>query len=149
MRVPTEADIAYVSEHMRRSDILEINAISELSPFEALRQSIKVSDRAFSFVACIDDEPVCIGGCSPSGLLSDIGIIWLLGTDKLTCYAKLLTCDCRRGIDIMLDRWPVLTNMIDLRSTQTIRWLKLLGFEFKETINIKVNCPVIRFEIRR
>lgn len=148
MRYPTDDDMAYVSEHMRRSDILEIEAISGLSPLEAVRQSVMASDRAYCFTACIDGEPVCIGGCSPLGLLSDIGIIWLLGTEQLTRYAKLLTRDCRRGIDAMLDKWPILTNIIDVRSTQTIRWLRLVGFEFKETLVIKEN-PVIRFEIRR
>ena len=35
----------------------------------------------------------------------------------------------KRHVDLMHDRYPVLTNFIDVRNVTSLRWLGRLGFE--------------------
>jgi len=100
----------------------------------------------FLFSASVDGVLLCIGGASKHDDYT--GIPWLLATKAMHKYTKTLTKEVRRCLPLMLQRWPILTNLVDVRSKQNIKWLQALGFELKETQEIKPAMPVIRFEMR-
>ncbi len=149
MRLPTDQDIIELADNLRQSDRDELAVVCELSAREAVLKSVLASDPDFIFAAHADGKLLCIGGASSPTLLSPVAVPWLLATDEMNRHTQRLTKDARRGVRMMLDKWPILTNVIDVRSTITIRWLKCIGFEFKETFVVRDNRPVIRFEMRR
>lgn len=149
MRLPSEADILFLAKNLRQSDINELVAISGLSPLAAIRFSVDSSDKQFLFAAFADDDLLCIGGCSSPSMLSDIGTPWLLATDVMQRHTKRLTVDAIASVRMMLDKYPILSNVVDARNRASIKWLAAIGFVFKETIEIVPGYPAIRFEMRR
>ena len=142
MRFPNERDIIDLAEYMRQADIDELEAVCDLSPLDAVRASVRLSDPNFLFAAHADGRLLCIGGVSVEGAP------WLLATDLMFRYSKRLTRDARRGVRMMLEKYPILSNVVDARHARAIRWLEAIGFEMKEMLEIKPGFAVLRFEIR-
>ncbi|MFA6051568.1 MAG: hypothetical protein WC762_03160 [Methylobacter sp.] len=140
--LPTEQDIAYLAENMRQSDIEELSAVTDQSLVCAVRSSVLNSHPDYLWAYCVDGDLVLIYGCTRSGSP------WMLGTEALNQNLKELTVRTRVVVRDMLKQFPVLSNIIDVRQKKTIRWLKTIGFSFKETFEIKLGVPVIRFEMR-
>ena len=149
MRLPTDQDIIELADTLRQSDRDELAVVCCYSAREAVLKSVLATDPDFLFAAHAGGTLLCIGGASSPSLLSPVAVPWLLATDEMNKYTQRLTKDAKRGVRMMLDKWPILTNVIDVRNTMTIRWLKAIGFEFKETFAVRDNLPVIRFEMRR
>lgn len=142
-RLPTEQDIINLSENMRQSDIDELNAVTDQSVICSVRASVLNSHEDFLWAYHVDGVLVLIYGCTRSGSP------WMLGTNELNKHIKELTIRTRVVVRKMLKRWPVLSNVIDVRQEMTIRWLELVGFTFdQEAFEIKPGFPVIRFELR-
>lgn len=140
-QVPTEADIIELAGALRQSDIDELNAVTDQSIIDAVRTSVSNSHPDYCWAYHVDGVLVLIYGCSRSGSP------WMLGTDELNKHLKQLTVRTRVVVCDMLKQWPLLSNVIDVRQKKTIRWLKTIGFQFKETLEIKPGFPVIRFEM--
>lgn len=149
LRLPTDQDIIELADTLRQSDRDELAVVCTYSAREAVLKSVLASDPDFLFAVLADGKLLGIFGASSPSLLSRVGVPWLLATDEMNKYTKRLTQDTQRVVRMMLEKWPVLTNVIDVRNTMTMRWLKVIGFEFKETYVVKDNLPVIRFEMRR
>ena len=149
MRLPTDQDIIELADTLRQTDRDELAVVCAYSAREAVLKSVLATDPDFLFAAHADGKLLCIGGASSPSLLSPVGVPWLLATDEMNKYTQRLTKDAKRGLRMMLEKWPILTNVIDARNKTTIRWLKSIGFEFKDTFAVRDNCPVIRFEMRK
>jgi len=145
-RYPTEQDIIDLAHNMRDNDIQELCAVTDLSPLAAVKASVGLSHKDYLYAASVNGELLCIGGACDS--FEQTGIPWLLATRAMHKYNKLLTKEAKRCLPLMQQKWPVLTNLIDQRSTKNIKWLLALGFELKETYEIKPGMPVVRFEMR-
>ena len=80
LRLATEVDCIYLSEHLRKEDIQEIKAVvGNLPPLLSLLIGHKLS--AVPLVICdAESKPVAMLGVVPNGL---IGFIWMVGTDDL------------------------------------------------------------------
>ncbi len=142
-RLPTKQDINDLATYMRQSDIDELNAVTDQSINCSVRASIMNSHEDFLWAYHVDEVLVLIYGCTRSGSP------WMLGTDALNAHIKELTVRTKVAVCMMLQQWPILSNVIDVRQKMTIRWLKTIGFTFKETFEIKPGLPVIRFEMVR
>lgn len=140
---PTEQDALNLSQLMRQCDITELGAVTDQTIYETVTASISNSHGAYCWAYFADDRLLCICGCTRSGQP------WLLATDELDKHTRRLTKTARREVRKMLNKWPILSNIIDVRSTQTIRWLRSLGFSFQESFEIKPGLPIIRFQMVR
>ena len=105
--------------------------------------SVHNSEKDCCFAVFADGVLVCIYGCSV------VGNPWLLVTNAMDSHVLNLTRRTKRIVRMMSKRWPILSNIVDVRNKMTIRWLKTIGFTFKETLEIKPGFPVIRFEMVR
>lgn len=146
MALPTEEDIVYLASYMRQADINELRVTCDLSPIEAIKASINKTEPDFLFAVFANGRLICIGGCA-STLLSGAGTPWLLATEEIQLYTRRLTRDAIRGVRMMLEKWSILSNVVDARNTASIRWLKAIGFDMTETIEIKPGYSLIRFVI--
>ena len=142
-RFPTYEDMVELTENMRKIDIDEIEAVTNLGTLECVVASVHNSEKDCCFAVFADGVLVCIYGCSI------VGNPWLLVTNAMDSHVLNLTRRTKRIVRMMSKRWPILSNIVDVRNKMTIRWLKTIGFTFKETIEIKPGFPVIRFEMVR
>ena len=148
--LPSEQDILDLAANLRPADCAELQAVCDLSPLAAVRASVRLSAPGFLFAAHVQTAAeaerrlLCIGGAADA----EVGVPWLLATPLLERYAKSLTREARVELRRMLQRWPVLANVIDARQTRCIQWLRALGFELREAQALKPGLPLLRFEMR-
>lgn len=83
------------------------------------------------WVAMQDDEPVACFGVKSSGLLSDTGVPWLLGTDKVREIQREFIRQSRSYVQQMREGYRVLENWVDARNTISINWLRWCGFSIE------------------
>lgn len=122
--VPGDED--FILEHLRSQDADEMRTLG-IEPEAALRSSIRVSD--WVAVGLCDEEPVCIFGVSPTSTLMGIGAPWMFSTTGLSRVRRPFVESCRRVVDLMLEDYPRLQNMVHADNTGALRWLRWLGFE--------------------
>jgi len=132
-----------LTDNMRQIDADEIEAVTNLGTLDCVVASVHNSEKDCCFAVFADGVLVCIYGCSV------VGNPWLLVTNAMDSHVLNLTRRTKRIVRMMSKRWPILSNIVDVRNKMTIRWLKTIGFTFKETLEIKPGFPVIRFEMVR
>ena len=140
-RFPTYEDMVELTDNMRQIDVDEIEAVTNLGTLDCVIASVHNSEKACCFAVFADGVLVCIYGCSITGNP------WLLCTNAMNSHVLSLTRRTKRIVWMMSKRWPILSNVVDVRNKMTIRWLKTIGFTFTETFEIKPGFPVIRFEM--
>jgi len=147
LREPTAEDVDYLIANMRQPDIDELLAMTG-DVDKTVRHSVKRSNHKWSVYA--NGQFVCIFGVGSPSLLSDTGVVWMLGTDLIERYKGAFIKYSRDYITAMLSVYPYLTNFVDARNTRTIRWLKFMGFTFlpAKPIGLK-GLPFYQFELRR
>lgn len=112
--------------HVRIADRHEVMASSGLPMEAALPDSVKRSDMVWA--GMVDDKVACIFGVAGASILSTTGYPWLLGTDLIEQHAKAFLRRNRAMVKVMLERYPYLTNYVDVRNATAISWLQWLGF---------------------
>ena len=140
--------IDLLAENMCKGDRDEVFATSGKNPKEALVLSIMSSDQLLCYFD--NDELLGIGGV---GLESNgNGIPWLLSTEYLYSWKRKnlrsFLKSTKSWIEHMGEMYPFLHNYVDTRNTESINWLKHLGFKFTKTIEDYgyLKIPFIKFE---
>jgi len=123
-----------LADDMRTADKNEVFASHGLSPKTAVLSSVSTSDRIVCYFA--NDRLLAIGGVAVTQ--DGSGSPWLLSTNYLNDWKHknlrtFLKCS-KSWITEMNDIYPLLENYVDARNTDSITWLKHLGFSFPETI---------------
>jgi len=136
--------IAPIAENMREADRQEVWAASRATPKEALEYSFKKS--SFRFTGFVDGVPEVMFGVGDVNILGGIGAPWLLGTDGAIKNGFLFLCQSCKWRDEIRARYAILSNFVDSRNKISVRWLKWLGFELKEPVEIN-GVEFYRFEM--
>lgn len=126
IRPAVPEDVEILAPNLRKADIREIYAAFGLVPKEALITSLELSTHAWA--GEIDGELICLFGVGPTSMLTGDGSPWMVGTDKIEKHAILFLRFCKPVVEDMQNTYSVLTNWVDARNKNTIRWLKWLGF---------------------
>lgn len=137
VRIPTDADVAYVAANMRKRDAEECSLVG-MSPLQALSSGVAESVISYTLVNHVD-EPVAILGV---GAPNDIGLgaIWLLGTDGIEQVPMTFLRQSRAVLkDIFAEGYEGLFNYTLTSNEVHIRWLKWLGFVFLRQVEINQN----------
>ncbi len=123
--------IKVVAKAMRQRDVAEIWASSRNTPRKALEDGVASS--VLCWTGMVGDKPACILGVSPASLLSGRGVPWMLATDRLARAERPMLRLSRPLIEAMQDIFPrELFNHVDARNTDTVRWLRSLGFTVED-----------------
>ena len=131
LRLATEVDCIYLSEHLRKEDIQEIQAVTGLPPLLSLLTGLKMS--SVPLVICNGDcKPVAMLGVVPNGL---IGFIWMVGTDDLKKISLSFLRNSKDVCDVLKGKHQILHNYVDKRNKLHINWLKWMGFSIINEIN--------------
>lgn len=120
---------------LRQADEDELRAATGREPLPVLVQSVEMSAEAWAVY--IDGELACLWGVVPLSetlLGGRVGIGWMLTTEVVERRAKTFWRACCELLPAILRRWDVLTNAIDMRHEQAIRWADRLGFKLEAPI---------------
>ena len=141
-REAVEADIAVVADAMRKADKQEVDASGGFSPKEALQMSYGVSKPCYA--AQFDDDVVALFGVAP--VSPDIGIIWMLGTERVTAHPVTFMKSSRVVVPMLIRPYKMVCNIVDKRNTVHINWIKKMKFTFiRETSYGPYNLPFYEF----
>jgi hypothetical protein len=120
---PTRDRVEYVAQRLRKSDQDEVFNSDGITGEQAVWESWAESD----LCRCIegdDGTPVAICGVNK-------GVIWLLGTDELfasTSHVRQFIKGGKPWINGLVDDWGCLHNWVYGKNTQSMKWLRSLGF---------------------
>ena len=137
----TQEHCRQLAPYMKAADVRELRA-SGLNPLEALEASLDLSEGTSAFV--LGGKVVAISGVAALPRVSDpqgesvgtttcgtatCGIVWAL-TVPLSGWKKAFWKMSQELILEYQRRFLLLTNFCDVENTETIRYLKKLGFVF-------------------
>jgi ribosomal protein S18 acetylase RimI-like enzyme len=114
-----------IASRMRCVDRLECEALGR-SPKDALRWGIAQSLEAYT--ALRDGFPIAIIGVVPVALWNGRGTIWMLGTDDVFRSGKALLKFGPHLINMWLETFEVLENVISIDNAPALNLLQRLGF---------------------
>jgi hypothetical protein len=138
--------VAYVANRMRAADKDEVLASSGLAPFQALMQSVAVSDMLWT--GFNTDAPICVFGVRTESFMEGIGIPWMLGTDEMSVCKRDIVLKSTVIVESMLTRYRRLHNYVDARNKASIRWLRWLGFTIYDPVPYGMSqLPFHKFEM--
>lgn len=129
-RVATEADCQTLALKLRDADVAEIKAGTGLPPLPVLVASYRAGH---TFVGLHPEtaSPEIMFGVVPVIGTSDVGTVWLLGSDAILDHRTLFLRCSLEGLKLLHGLgYPMLTNLVDERNTVHIKWLRWLGFSF-------------------
>lgn len=145
-RVPTDEDVWLLGALMRQADRDELAAVCDLSAHEAVVASVQAADDEFLKV-WLDESGQLLGisGCSP--VAAGRAAPWLLATDLLDGCWFTLHRQALRELGLMRMKYPVLSNVVDVRQVKVVGWLQRLGFELRAAEAWKEGFALVRFEM--
>lgn len=128
---PASQDAAErVAQRLRPSDVDEIQAAHGLGADvgAVVMASVELSDAPMA--AWAGDEPIALLGCAPCGtLLGGFGAPWLLGTPACAGFPRVFVGAGRTFVAGWLRRHGRLSNHVDARNLDSVRWLRAIGFD--------------------
>jgi hypothetical protein len=139
LRPAQTTDAFVLGPQLRRADTIECEALFGIPPTLPLWQSIRGSKLAMTI---LDDDGAPLGcfGVGPFDASELVGFVWLVGTDRMIeKYTKRFLRECRKGIDLLHEVYPCLTNVVHEANTVHRRWLNFMGFKRLGTIRINGN----------
>lgn len=128
----TIAHAEFIAPRMRDADVDECWASSRLKPFDALVLGMQ-STRA-CWTGLYKREPFCMFGVVRSTSDKDVGIVWLLATDRINECSREFLRQNGYYVQAMRSQFKLLMNVVDDRNRQAKRWLEWLGFEMEEAM---------------
>ena len=126
-RIATPDDADTFAPILRPADATEVLRMGEGPVASVLRRSIARSVEAYVFED--GGHPLAVYGIvQPSAMDPMYGVPWLVGTRYLTARPKQFLRETVAQMAIWRTRYTVMSNMVDARYAQAIRWLRWLGF---------------------
>jgi len=122
IKTPEQADLQYLAQNLRKSDIDEIAASSGLSAFDCLCESVKNS--AETKVVIWNGKPLFIYGVARLG---NDGCVWLIGTDAIIDCPFAFVKICRSILAQLKQRYGRLYNFAYAKNKKALKWLNALG----------------------
>ncbi len=124
---PLKPEHSRIAAHLRQADIDEINALNGLPPDLAVAFSIADSEKGAAVF--IDGDLSAVFGISR-------GVIWLVGTDKISQFPVTFFRTSRRIFKDISKNYPKLENWVDARNFLCLRWLQWLGFSISKPLTV-------------
>lgn len=132
IRASVKDDCYDIAQNMCEQDKIEMWCFDRSSPIEATLNSFNKS--LVSMTILHDETPIAMFGIMPHNMSS--GILWMLTTDGLRDgkFGRPFVRNCKKWFNEMLEIYPILFGMVDIRNTVSIRWLTYIGAKWGEDI---------------
>ena len=119
------ADAEYLARHLRPGDLREIAALG-VSPRAAVMESVRSSDRVWT--AFEDERPLMIFGVCDPLFSKSPAVVWALGTPECSRYKRKMLRVGRAVVRNLLRSYPEMENWCDSRYSESVRFVRHLGF---------------------
>ena len=120
------SDAVTIGFDLRPGDEAELRASRIQHPAATVVESLLNSEEVFTVHT--PDGPTSIWGYARVD--ETVGIPWMVARPCVKKYLKALVRHSRAFVDYMQARCPVLTNYVDTRHSESISYLRFLGFKF-------------------
>ena len=130
---------------MRREDTEEVWASHRHTPIEALLGGYKRTPETLVAVSKRGEIPLAIFGVRPKTVTSDVGTVWLLGSDEALRHRRKFMTMVPKVLEIWLEEYKLLENYVHVKNKTSVRWLKRLGFQMEEPVCFNTGEHFIRF----
>ncbi len=124
----TLRDITCLAPRLRKQDADEIYALRGMQPLEALTECYRSSHRCIT--ARFNGNAYAMFGTVRVD--DDHANIWLLGSHEIKHHRREFLKQSRRWLDELHAEFVTLSNHVDARNTEHIRWIRWLGFNVDE-----------------
>lgn len=148
IRPSIKEDCVTIARNMRKQDAIEMWSYDRSSPLQACLSSFNKS------LICMTIEhegtPIAMFGVLTVNMSS--GILWMLTTDGLEAnnFGRPFVRNCKRWFNAMLEIYPLLYGMVDVRNEKSIKWLTYIGATWGENIISGIdNVPFKPFKFLR
>lgn len=121
---------------IREADRKEIALLEPtVTPEQALINSLYRSyPNAYTMI--VDDEIIGYFGVAPHPEQKDVGLVWLLASERFKSVYRTVLKNAERVLDKELfTLYPILMNCVSRLNKDSIKFLSWLGFSFIETKN--------------
>lgn len=140
VRLSNKKDALSILNGMRDPDRRELGVLDPSHEYglKSLREGIRRSEPCRTIH--LNGKPVGIYGAFPHRVNGiDVGVCWLLGTNDLL-YPKARKIqfirESKERLYELHDHYPTLWNFIDSRNTLHLRWVKWMGFEIINSVEL-------------
>jgi len=122
----TYSHAGQIAKDLRQVDRQEIWASHHETPEDALPRAISRSQMAWTILW--DNQPAAMFGVAPATALSDVGVIWLLGTPLLEKFSTPFLRFSKHKVKEIRRHFSRLVNHVDARNAVSLEWVRWLGF---------------------
>lgn len=133
VRRATQEDIKYLAENLREADVREIYASSGKTPEASLSDALTQPSLG-TWVGIYAGNPELIFGCADYKHNPDVGVPWMVCTDKLTESPREFMVKSKRWVKGWLGHYGHLMNFVYCENELHLRWLKWCGFSFGDIV---------------
>lgn len=141
-RPATQEDVEWIAPRLREEDSKEIWTSTGRSPEVIMPVSFAISSECYTIRLAkdgkVEQRPAVLCGVADDPVRYGVGVMWLVATPDIRRGALSLL----REAPHWLDHWQHhlypggLHNNVDSRNDQHVRWLRYLGFECDQTVDI-------------
>jgi len=132
-----------LAKHIRKTDRAEVEALG-LTPLQVAKRGVEHGHHVF----LANGKVVAMFGCDPDPKWAGVAWPWLLSTDKIEGNHYWFALASRKLINHWLEHYDLLTNYVDSRYTDAIRWLQWCGADIRPPEPLgPEGIPFHRFEI--
>lgn len=121
--------VDHLQGKLRQQDRDEVIAATGMEPDAALRRSF--SHSTLTWAVELQGQAIALFGVGVGGI-KGVGNPWLLGTDCLAAAGRSFVLHSRHYVRCMLERFPMLANVVDGRNQLSLRWLRWCGFTIEK-----------------
>jgi len=127
----THEHAQYIAERVREHDFNELVVQTLEHPYYTMLRGMAANPEK-AMTGMIDGNPVCMWGVTSAGMILNVGIPWMVGTNHLDENAGTFLRRCRKPVMALLDGYDMLVNYVDARNVRAIGWLKFCGFKVND-----------------
>lgn len=127
VRPSVESDVFALAAILRDDDAQEVRDVTGQTPVEALGEGFVESTKCFTILW--KGMPAGMMGVVPSDKSADshLGMVWMLGSDKLALFGFSLVKYARAWLRELLDGYDLVGNLVSARNPAHVRFLKHIG----------------------
>ena len=122
-------DAFVLAPKVREIDCLEIEAVAQTNPYNALVTSFKLPGSQVYSIVRNDGDILGMFGVGDCSILKNYGTPWLIASDDLLPHAKEFLRNCRPWVKKLESNYHCLYNFIHKNNKIAMRWLQWCGFE--------------------
>lgn len=124
-RKPTKEDARYIAEHIKKDNLMEMQALIGGHVLDELLASIDGSD--YSGCCCVDGRPIALYGLTRQRIFDASRVVWLLMTAEAEQYKVFVARQTLKGLRAIVRDFGTCCNVCNVENKSIMRWVEWMG----------------------